>query len=159
MPIIDDNGNLFGRINIIDAIVVFLLLVTVAAGANFVLNDGDSSDTFDSHDATIVFRVTDLQPYEATAIPDGRIKSSRKINAITAKNITPSTVVVINATSQTAYEHPVHKTATLELNITVRETSGDPFFLGKPLEVGRTLTLDLGPITVNGTITDTNASN
>ncbi|WP_121821395.1 DUF4330 domain-containing protein [Halostella salina] len=44
MPLIDDDGNLFGRVNVVDALVVLLVVAVVAAGAALVMGGGGSAD-------------------------------------------------------------------------------------------------------------------
>lgn len=42
MEIIDNDGNLFGRVNVVDALVVLAVLAVTVAGAAFVFDDGGS---------------------------------------------------------------------------------------------------------------------
>lgn len=46
MDIIDDDGNLFGIVNIIDVLVLLLVAAVIVAGAVFILSDVDRDETF-----------------------------------------------------------------------------------------------------------------
>jgi hypothetical protein len=43
MDLIDDRGRLFGRVNVVDALVVLFVLAIVAAGTALVLGGGDAA--------------------------------------------------------------------------------------------------------------------
>lgn len=53
MPLIDDEGNLFGVINVIDALVILFVLAVVAAGAAFLLQPADSGPDLSSTHVTL----------------------------------------------------------------------------------------------------------
>jgi len=154
MDLIDDKGRLFGTVNIIDALAVLLVLAVVAAGAAFVLGADDQPTTTDRQTTTAVtFEVAGIQPYVADAVPEGPI-DSESIAAVENKSVR-STEVVVRDESGELHErtHPQKKTVTLELTLNTTTTDEDVLFGGEPLEVGRQLTLDFGPVTVVGNVT------
>jgi hypothetical protein len=153
MNLIDDKGRLFGTVNIIDALAVLLVLAVVAAGAAFVLGTDGQSTTTDQHQTTVTVEITGVQSYVADAIPNGPVESD-SIAAVENKTVQPTEVVVEDQNGDLHERtHPRKKTVTLELTINTTETDEDTLFEGKPLEVGRELTLDFGPVTVEGSVT------
>jgi len=159
MDPIDDKGRLFGTVNIIDALAVLLVLAVVAAGAAFVLGadgqpttPGQPSDNGQTQ-TTVTFEITGVQPYVADAIPEGPIQTDR-IAAVENKSVRPTEVVVTDQNG-TFHErqHPRKQTVTLAVSLNTTATEDDTLFADEPLEVGRQLTLDFGPVTVEGTVT------
>ncbi|WP_158055640.1 DUF4330 domain-containing protein [Halorussus halophilus] len=158
MDFIDDQGRLFGKINIIDALAVLLVLAVAAAGTAFVLGADEQATTTNQKTnqqtkTTVTYQVTGVQPYVADAIPNGPIKSDA-IAAVTNKSVRPTEVIVTDQNG-TLYDrpHPRKKTVTLQLSLNTTKRENDVLFRDKPLEVGRQLTLDFGPVTVKGTVT------
>ncbi len=155
MALIDDKGRLFGTVNIIDALALLFVLAAVAAGTAFVLGADDKGETAptDQQTTTVTFQVTGVQPYVADAIPEGPIDSDR-IAAVENKSVRPTEVVVTDQNG-TLHErqHPRNKTVTLRVSLNTSIASGEPQFDQEPLEVGRRLTLDFGPVTVEGAVT------
>ncbi|WP_435179890.1 DUF4330 domain-containing protein [Halorussus sp. AFM4] len=168
MDFIDDKGRLFGKVNIIDALAVLLVLGVVAAGAAFALgtdeqpvNQSASTDQLRNSTTTVTVQVPGVQPYVADAIPEGEVGKNR-INAVENKSIEPTVVIVRNQNSSFRERaHPRKKTVMVQttLNTTVRVESGEILFGGKPLEIGRQLVLDFGHVTVKGSVTEIRAAN
>lgn len=163
MDFIDDKGRLFGTINIIDALAVLLVLAVVAAGAAFVLGTDDQTDQAtnqpENTTTTVTVEITGVQPYVADAIPEGPIESD-SISTVQNKTV-QSTEVVVQDENGTYHEqtHPRKKTVTLDVTLNTTTTEEDVLFNEKPLEVGRQLTLDFGPVTVKGTVTSLSVEN
>lgn len=158
MNLIDDKGRLFGTINIIDALAVLLVLAVVAAGTAFVLST-DAQQTNQQTQTTVTFQITGVQPYVADAIPEGPIDSDA-IAAVENKSVHPTKVVVTDQNG-TLHErtHPQKRTVTLEVTLNTTVQNDETLFGGEPLEVGRQLTLDFGPVTVQGNVTGVPARN
>ena len=156
MDPIDDKGRLFGTVNIIDALAVLLVLAVVAAGAAFVLG-ADNTDQTAPNDqqaqTTVTVQISGVQPYVADAIPEGPIQTDR-IAAVENKSVRPTEVIVTDQNG-TLHErqHPRKQTVTLAVSLNTTTTANDTLFADEPLEVGRELTLDFGPVTVEGTVT------
>jgi len=152
MNLIDDKGRFFGTVNIIDALAVLLILAVVGSGAAFVLGT-DEQPTNQSEDTTVTFEVTGVQPYVADAIPEGSIESE-SITAVKNKSVRPTEVVVEDQNGGLHERtHPQEKTVALQVTLNTTTTDEDVLFQNEPLEVGRELTLDFGPVTVKGTVT------
>ena len=159
MSLIDDKGRLFGTVNIIDALAILLVLAVAAAGTAFVLGADDQPTTPDQAapdnrqtQTTVTFEITGVQPYVAVAIPEGPIQTDR-IAAVENKSVRPTEVVVTDQNG-TFHErqHPRKQTVTLAVTLNTTATENDTLFADEPLEVGRQLTLDFGPVTVKGTV-------
>jgi len=154
MDLIDDKGRLFGTVNVIDALAVLLVLAVAAAGAAFVLGTDDRPTTADRQATTAVtFEVTGVQPYVADAVPEGSVKSDA-IVAVENKTVRPTEVVVRDENGELHERtHPRKKTVALRLTLNTTTTDEDVLFGDEPLEVGRDLSLDFGPVTVDGNVT------
>jgi hypothetical protein len=153
MEFIDDKGRLFGTVNIIDALAVLLILAVVAAGAAFVLGTNDQPTETNQQQTTVTFEITGVQPYVADAISEGPVESD-SIAAVENKSTQPTEVVIKDQNGDLhEQEHPKKKTVTLQLTLNTTTTDEDTLFRDEPLEVGRELTLDLGPVTVEGNVT------
>lgn len=154
MDIIDDRGRLFGTVNIIDAFAVLLVLAVAVAGATFILGNGSEEVSNQNRETIVTVEVDGVQPYIADAIPEGPIETER-VATVENKSVRPTTVVVSDQNG-TLHErrHPRKQTVTLRISLNTTVEDGEPVFAGKPLEVGRVLTLDLGPVTVKSTVTN-----
>ncbi|MFD1587014.1 DUF4330 domain-containing protein [Halorientalis brevis] len=166
VDLIDENGRLFGLVNIIDLLVVLLVVAMVAAG--FALVSGSSPDS-DAEDAqpttTVVFESQSVEPYVAAAIQNGSV-GGPEVMAVRSKTVEPATVVVPDQNGQLhVRQHPRLKdvTLTLELNTTRKSTdmlfsdvihSGSgPTVRKRPLRIGQQLRLDVGNVTLTGNVT------
>ena len=154
MDLIDDKGRLFGTVNIIDALAVLFVLAVVAAGAAFVLGADDQQSN--QQQTTVTYQITGVQPYVADAIPEGPVRTDA-IAAVENKTVRPTEVVVQDDAGELHERpHPRKKTVTLRLTLNTTQTDDDIQFEDEPLEVGRDLTLDFGPVTVDGNVTALN---
>ena len=158
MSLIDDKGRLFGTINIIDALVVLLVLAVAAAGAAFVLGTDDQptsqpNDLPRNTTTIATLEIAGVQPYVANAIPEGPIATDR-VAAVENKSTRPTEVIVRDQNGDLHERtHPRKQTVTLHVALNTTTTDDDTLFGGNPLEIGRQLTLDLGDVTVKGTVT------
>jgi hypothetical protein len=151
MELVDREGRLFGVLNVVDAVAVLLVLAVVAAGTAFVLKDGTSGAT--EHRTAVTVEVTDVQPYVAEAVPDAPVETDGGA-LVEAVSVRPATVVVTDQRGDLHERaHPRRKTVTLRVVLTTTETDGETTYEGAPLEVGRELGFDLGPVTVEGRVT------
>lgn len=133
MQVIDENGFLFGVINIIDALVVLLVAAVVIAGVALVLPGEDEPQ----ETRTIVFESTQQPEYVIDAVEEGPVPTN-EIEAVESKT-------VINDGSR------------LRLQVRVNvDTTGDglPRFKGERIYIGRQMELDLGSTIVNGTVVE-----
>lgn len=155
MKLIDDQGNLFGAVNIIDAFVVLLVAAVTVAGVAFVVGDDSQPPSEPAPEQSAVsatVEIVGVQPYVADALTVGPVETDR-IVAVDNKSVSP-TMVVTEDEAGNLYEreHPQKQTVTLQ--VTLQATQTNETMVGDtPLEVGRTTTLDFGNVTVEGTFT------
>jgi hypothetical protein len=151
MSLIDDKGRLFGKLNVIDAFVLLLVLAVVGLGGTFALGGG--SDTASDRTATVKIQMIEVQPYVVDAIPTGPVDSGGVV-AVPNKSVGPAIVTVSTANGTLRQrEHPRKRTVELTVELNVTATKEDLQFDGQPVEIGQRITLDLGPVTVEGVIT------
>ena len=159
---IDDQGNLFGRVNVVDALVVLLVLAVVVAGIALVLGgSGPSGGAQAGSNETVVyvdFRSDPVEPYVADAVPEGSIETANA-SRLENRSVTPADVVTQNESGALAVrQHPTHRTVTFRVGLYVTRDGDEYLYNGAPLEVGTTLTLDVGPTTVPGRSSRSNSS-
>jgi len=162
VELIDDQGNVFGRVNVIDALVALLVLAVAIAGLTLVLGDsGDSGSSGVGANQTVVsvdFRTGSVQPYVADVVTEGPVGTSN-VTRIENKTVTQMPVVTQNASGELSVrDHPTDKRLTLRLGLNVTRAGDEYLYHGTPLEVGTTLRLDLGPTTVSGNVTAVDSS-
>jgi len=151
---IDEEGNLFGLVNVIDALVVLLVVAVAVAGLGLVLG-GDRPDTTQNDTAVVYvdYQSDPLQPYVADVIPEGPVQTAN-ITSIENKSVSPSSVVTQNQSGALSVQtHPRHRTVTFRIGLTVTRQDGEYLYAGTQVEVGRQLTLDVGPTTISGQVT------
>lgn len=158
MELIDENGNLFGVVNVIDALVVLVLVAVVVAGVAFVTMGGDAGD--DTGSGGDAGHEPDSSTEPATQYVT--LDLGDQPDYVLERLETGDTGSVGNANAMvTDIEHPSatnHSAVTIraELEGTTLEDDGDTTFevAGEPLRLGRQLELDMDLYTTNGTITD-----
>lgn len=140
MELIDEDGFILGRVNIIDLLVVLFVIAIVIAGLAFI--------TGGTGDADQETRMVDL---DAGDVPEHVVDSLEEGPA------EPSAVESIddirtNADNESAVD--------LELTVTLvvtEDQDGLPQFADERLYVDRSLELDLGPTILEVTVTDIEA--
>ncbi|SDJ67835.1 DUF4330 family protein [Natronorubrum texcoconense] len=150
MPLIDDDGNLFGAVNVIDAIVVVVLLAVVVAGIAVVaaLGGGESETRY----ATI--ELENQPDYVVERMDEGDVATfdgSEDSITVTDVQITPS---------------PADEGNSSQPDVTIRaEVDGERIededreedrfqVAGNPLMLGNEIQLNMGTYTTTGTVSD-----
>lgn len=136
MRVIDDEGFVFGLVNIIDVLVVVLLVLAVAAAGVALVTASDDAAT---HTQTVTFRTTPQPDYVMEAIPRGIVP-------------TQDVVLVVG----TSIHEQNDSRYVIDITVILRVTLNDnfPMYRGERVYVGRPLSLDLGTTIVDGTIID-----
>lgn len=145
MEVIDEEGDLLGRVNAVDAIAVLLVgLILVLGGATLVLGASPTaSDPAPAITTQVVeFRSTGHGADVASLVPEG---PSRTAGVVAVENRT----VVPAGGNDTIL-------ASIRLRVNTSE-SGLTTFRGERLYIGKELSLDLGATTLTGTITGASA--
>jgi hypothetical protein len=158
MKLIDDRGNLFGAVNIIDALVVLLVVAVVVSGVAFLAGGGDQgpddpAPTTEPEPVSATVEVVGVRSYVADALTAGPVESEG-IVAIDDKSVSPTMVVTEDeAGNLHEREHPQKQTVTLHVTVQPAAQTNETMFGETSLEVGRTATFDFGNVTVEGTFT------
>lgn len=146
MVVIDEQGRLFGLVNIVDALVVLIVLAVLIAGVAFVLGGGPNTPTSDT---AVRYATLDIgvQPdYVATLVSEG--------DAVQYDNGENLTITDIYTTEMADGRH-------LYARVRVDGMVDDETvtFDGEPLRVGRDLSLTTPDYATNGTITAVDIAN
>lgn len=151
MTLIDEDGNLFGKVNVLDALVIVLVVAGAIGVAGLLLN-GETADR-EPVERTIEVEADGVQPYVADAISEGSVDDSDVV-AVLNKTVEP-TKTVVEVENGTLYERPHPNQKTVSLRITVKTTrkQDELLFQGEPLKVGQTADFDLGQTVVEATVT------
>ncbi|OVE83127.1 DUF4330 family protein [Natronolimnobius baerhuensis] len=142
MDLIDDNGNLFGVVNVIDALVVLLILAVAVAGVAIVAMGGPEST-----DEPAVDTETQHVTLEIGSQPDyvlERLESGDEGTVDGGQNATVTDVRTIHSETLVRAEIEGEPVADLD-TIAVG---------GEPLQFGHDLTLDLGLYAINGSVAE-----
>jgi len=138
MPIIDEEGRLFGTVNVVDALVVLLVLAVGLAGAALLLGGGSGHDE-------IRYATLDLgtQPeYVVEQISTGDTSSL-------ATGYGNLTVTDIHVSSSGSIVNTL-----IRVSIAGQVTEGTFTYDREPLRLDRTVEFDTGSYAVNGSIQD-----
>lgn len=139
MELIDDEGRLFGVVNVIDALVVLLVLAVLIAGVAL-LNPFGSTERAERY-ATI--DLGEQQPFVAEQITDGDV-----MNPPNARNVTVTDVHVGPAAGTN-----VSVTARVRINGSLGEDGESFRYRGDGVRQGGEFTLETAAYTASGTIT------
>jgi len=143
--ILDENGRVFGIVNIIDLLVSLMLVSVVIAGAALVVQSNAEVQEV-TEPRTVVVQTT-VPPYVADAIEDGSPVAD-DVNAISDVRVVETTV--LNSTDAgTVTGYRVRFTATL---LTQSDENGLAVFRDDRLYVGQQVRLDLGTTIVDGVV-------
>lgn len=156
MELIDDEGNLLGYVNLIDALAVLLVAAVIVAGVALVTQPGPKSPDHRQQTILVSLLLTNTPPYVANAIHPGMNATSNGdvVGHITGVNRSASTIIV---TDQNGTVHeadlPTKKDLTITAELVIHESNGDVTFDGKPLRIGETVELNLGRVVVKPNVT------
>lgn len=135
MRIIDDEGFLLGRVNIIDIFVVLLVLAVAIAGLALFTAPKDTV----THIQTVTIRTTPQPDYVIDAIPEGTV----------------ATQDVVRIVDTSIHErNDSQDIAIIEVTLRVTLVGNVPMYRDERVYVGRQLSLDLSTTIVDGTIID-----
>lgn len=164
---IDENGRLFGVMNVIDAVGVLLAVaLVVSAGVGFIaiapIDSGGETSGDEAADAaetetpsvnrtTMVVRLQlfDDARYIVEGIESGPVPGNGNIVAVLGTSRTTPVETGINNTTSNA---------SLRLRINVTEQQNRIEFAGERIYIGKEVTLDLGEVVVRAVVTDFEAS-
>lgn len=134
MPVIDEEGRLFGVVNVIDAMAVVFVLALVVAGVSLV-SAGDETAT---HEVTVR---TTVPPWHADAITIGPVPDGGSVEAVVNIEHVATYEVGFNAS------HPNQATTYVRLDVTLHVVGGETRW-----RVGEDVSVDLPRVVLNGVI-------
>jgi hypothetical protein len=148
MDIIDEDGHLFGLINIVDALVVLLVVAVLISGLVLIFDDTDD----DTEIISVNITVERAPAYIAERIEIGNIS---KDVTITEKSVSSAEIVVRDSDGELHIrEHPTDKTVNLQVKLHIKRSSRGVQFRGNPMRVGTEITIDDGKVKFTGKVTD-----
>jgi len=155
MAVIDEEGRVFGLINVVDLLVAALVLAAVVGGV--VLVTGDSSENRET--VFLEVRTEGAQPYVVEALPEEGTtlsvdqRGGQATVRIVDKSVAPTEVVVADRNGELhVRDHP--RLQTVEVGLVAElEREGRLRLGGQRVAVGRPLVLDWGTVTIEGNVT------
>jgi hypothetical protein len=141
MELIDDEGRLFGSVNVIDALVVLLVVAVVVAGAAFVLTD-DPAPPPETETTYATLDVGTVSPYIVDAIEEGDTHSPDGASTLR--------ITDVHLTPQGANTRVVLRVA-LEGELNDQDSL---IYGGAPPRLGRTLDIATDRYQITGQIRD-----
>lgn len=145
MPIIDDDGNLFGLVNVVDALAALLVLAVVVAGAAFALQSDVGSTRSSTNTVSATLDLGTQPDYVVQALDEG--------DSYAPDGNSELTVTDVHLT-------PQGNDTRVLLRVRLAGLSGERTvsYAGAPPRLGRELTVQTDAYTVRGTIRDVNGS-
>jgi hypothetical protein len=121
-----------------------------------ILRRGSTSPPGQPTTTTATLELTNVRPEIADSIVAGQTETVRgeTLARITGKTASPA-VVILEAEDGNIFEreHPRNLDLTLTVELQTRETTTGLSFHGRQIQIGDTIVLDLGPITVQAELT------
>lgn len=148
MRIIDENGYLFGRVNVIDALVVVVVVLALAGGVIFVDQSGASSVTRPTPTVAVTVQAV-VPPYVADALAEAS-PGSADIHSVETQS---SERIQLNGTDE--YGSDVRYRLRMVVQVDAQERGdGLLYFRDERLYVGREVELDFGTTIVEGVVVE-----
>lgn len=123
--------------------------------AGRIRNVGTTELSGESTSRSVTVRLDGVDPNVARNLEVGMVdqNNGQTVGRVTAVNITAASVILTSQDGEIyRRSHPYKKDVTLEVALTLRETKRGLMFKGKVVEIGSTIVLDFGDLTVKATI-------
>jgi len=146
VDVIDQEGNLFGRVNVVDAIVVLFLAAIVIAGVALVTTGGSAAA-----DTTVATVETTTSPAVVSALEEAEPAPESGVQFIGDVQVVDT--VLVNSTEY-ANASRTHKVVELELHLETDTREGLLYFQDERLYIGSKLELDLTTTVINCTVVE-----
>lgn len=139
MDLVDDQGFLFGKINVIDALAILLVGAVIVAGVVLVLTPSQPAQEPQSSTQVISFKSDPVPDFVVDSIQEGPVPTE---DVIAVKN---------KSVSRENESFVVH----LKLKIPVSTAdSGLPMYRGERLYIGKRMSVDLGSTIIEGVVVE-----
>lgn len=142
MRILDDDGNIFGVVNVVDALAIFLVLAVVGAGAALVVQSDDAPASPETDTVNATLDLGEQPAYLARALNEG--------DTYAADGTSELTVTDVHVTPAGDGRMQVLLRVQLEAHATDESIE----YAGAPPRLGRQLTVETDRYTVEGAIRD-----
>lgn len=141
MRLLDDEGNLFGRVNVFDAFVLLLVIAILIGGVSWVKFADDGTE-----ERRVTVRVVD-ERFVIDAIEPGPVPTE---DIVLVESVQLRPEIEINATDE------IRDPTIADVQVVVRTTTydGNTHFRGSRLYVGLVVRFDLGTTVVGGKVVD-----
>jgi len=129
-----------------------------AAVTGTIVARGTTTPPGERTDATVRVVWHNVRPAVANEVSVGTTEQLRGTTVpgptarVVAKRTTPETVIVRDNSTLHEREHPRHLNVTLTVDLAARRTDDGLLFHGRRLQLGRTVVLDFGTVTVRGQV-------
>ncbi|SDY32135.1 DUF4330 domain-containing protein [Halopenitus persicus] len=140
MELIDDEGNLLGVVNVVDALAVLLVLAVVVAGAALVLSDDPAPPEPETETTYATLDLGTQQPAIADAINEGDVHEPSDTQSLTVTDV-----------HLTPRGNGVGVLARVEIQGTL-DDDGDVTYGDAPLRLGRSLSIATDRYQVKGSV-------
>lgn len=142
MELIDDEGRLFGLVNVIDALALLVVAAAVLGGVALLTDEPAPTET-----AEVTIRAT-VPPWEAAAVEPGPIAGTGPVANITGVERVATFDVGFNASVPNRPEKYVR----LRISATVETDAGQSW------RVGERVAVDLGDVRIDGVVVELGGS-
>jgi len=171
MGLIDENGNVLGTVNVVDAFVLLCVVGLLGLSVVFVAGTGTapsksaaptSNASVATDRANVTLEVDSMDPVVAQAIEPGATeRSGGKTIARVTEVERDNATMIVTASNGTVYrrDHPTNRRVTLSADLAVRKTDTKTLFKGERLRTGQTLSLTLDGIGISARVVETGVRN
>jgi hypothetical protein len=144
VSLIDENGRVFGTVNVVDAMIVLVVLTVAVAGVAFVLADG-GSEAAPTETRYATLALGSQPPYVATLVTEGDVDDEADTGEVRITDV---------------YATGADDGRGMYVRVAITGAAGeDQFVYGdSPLRVGRSLQITTDRYQVSGVVTDVAAS-
>jgi len=145
--IVSENGKLFGKINLLDFLVLLILLIAIIGGCYKIFFIDNSVYTPDYQNGLITLRLTNLSERQVSAIKKGDLLRVPKVQELgTIENIkVDHRIDNVNSIDGKIYsvENPLSYELTVTLETNQLFFSSDFFYVGDSYKLNNGMTLDV----------------
>lgn len=157
---IDEDGRLFGFINIVDLFVIAAVLVMVVAGGGLLFNSGNETPDTSNQGPTktdtntvVTFHATNVKPYVAGTVMNGSLQGPGVI-AVRNKTANPATIVTTDRNGEVHLrDHPTERNIRFTATLRTHRINNTIKFRGKNIKVNNKFTFSTRTVDISATIT------
>ncbi len=158
MKIVDSNGKLFGKLNLLDLVILLILVILLAGGVYKLAFVDNTVYIPDYKEGTFDIRLHNLRDYEVQALTVGDVVAVPKIQDLgTISDIKiEKRVDLVNGADGKVYptEHPLYYSVVITVKTEQLEQREDLYYVGKNYQMidGQTLDIVSGVVSCKGNV-------